>query len=87
MPFTQLSRDTSMSFIKRTAAREAWEGEKPGSLHCGHAYVEYAIEHQIEKANEVFYCLRRNVAFNVKFSVKLGLYKSVKETSIYADVT
>ena len=26
---------------------------------------------------KVFYCLRRNAAFNVKFSVKLGLYKSV----------
>ena len=35
------------------------------------------IEHRTEKANKVFYCLRRNVAFNVKFSVKLGLYKSV----------
>ena len=34
------------------------------------------IEHRIQKANKVFYCLR-NVAFNVKFSVKLGLYESV----------
>ena len=31
------------------------------------------IEHRIEKANNVFYCLGRNVA---KFSLKLGLYKS-----------
>ena len=35
------------------------------------------IEHRIEKANKVFHCLRRNVAFNYKFSVRLGLYKSV----------
>ena len=34
-------------------------------------------EHRMEKANIVFYCLRRNVASNVKFSVRLGLYKSV----------
>ena len=35
------------------------------------------IEHRIEKAKKVFYCLRRNIAFNFKFSMKLGLYKSV----------
>ena len=35
------------------------------------------IEHRVEKANKVSYCLRRNVSFKVKFSVKLGLYKSV----------
>ena len=75
MPLTQISRITHMSIIKRTIARGAWENEKHGRLQCGHAKLEY--EHRIEKANKVFYCLRSNVAFNVKFSVNLGLYKSV----------
>ena len=35
------------------------------------------IEHRIAEVNKVFYCMRRNVAFNFKISVKLGLYKSV----------
>ena len=79
MPFTQLSRDTRISIIKRTTARGAWESERPWSLHCGHVnwstYID--IKHRIEKANKVLFCLRRNVSFNVKFSVKLGLHKSV----------
>ena len=75
MPLTQISRITHMSIIKRKFARGAWESERHGRLKCGHAKLEYA--HRIEKANKVFYCLRSNVAFNVKFSVNIGLYKSV----------
>ena len=75
MPLTQISRITHMSIIKRTIARWAWESERHGRLQCGHAELEYA--HRIEKANKVFYCLSSNVAFSVKFSVNLGLYKSV----------
>ena len=77
MPVTQLSGDTRISIIKRTTTRG------PGKVKDLWVYIADTlnwsthIEHQIEKANKVFYCLRRNVAFNVNFSVKLGQYKSV----------
>ena len=56
---------------------------EPGKVKDLGVYIEDTpnwsthIEHRIEKANKVFYFLRRNVVFNVKFSVKLRLYKSV----------
>ena len=68
-----------MSIIKRKTARGAGESEvKDFSVYIADT-LNWSphIENRIEKASKVLYCLRRNIAFNVKFSVELGLYKSV----------
>ena len=77
MPFTQFSRDTRLSFIKRTAAGAPGKVKNPGVYIADTLNWSKHIDHRIDKTNKVFYCLRRNVAFKVKFSVKLGLEKSV----------
>ena len=35
------------------------------------------LEERMKKANQVFYSLRRNVAFKVNMRIKMGLYKSM----------
>ena len=76
MPFTQLPRETRMPINNRTATRGAWESETLRVYIADTINWSTHIELRIEKANEVFYRSKRNVAFNVKFSVKFGIFKS-----------
>ena len=64
-------------FILRETAVESSNVIEDLGIHVSkHLTWTTHIDSRISKANKTFYCIRRNLEFNVKLRIKLGLYKS-----------
>ena len=83
MPFTQFSRDTRMSIIKRTTARGAWEKEMPGSLHCGHAKLEYAHRASKRESKQNILLLEKKRCLQCQVLSKTK-FKQISHTTCFA---